>query len=1504
MKRVISLLFMLGALMPDTAKAQIENVTLPDGTVIKVDRKAYPDLNLQPFSGEAPADYKARRKARAQGKAPAIELPPYVYNGEDKYFPPIFNQDGGSCGSAQNIGYMFTHEINSLRDLDASLPENQYPTHFTWLLTYQNSDKEDMARANGIPNVPTYGGRTYSRLFGAQTHDDNFYGWMTGYDKWYSAMWNRAAGTLGFAPTNTPEGRRELKEWLYNHSGDETMHSGGIAGIGVAAYGTWASIPASAANRSAGVVGMKYVAAWGDVYNHAVTICGYDDRIEFDLDGDGKVGEVDEDEVGAWIIANSWGNGWENKGFIYCPYKYSYAVGKDQGAWSPGSYYIRRDYRPLRTIKLLMDYSRRSEILLCAGASQNLNATKPERTVNFEHFKYAGDSKNASPAPEVPMLGQWADGMHYEPMEFGYDLTDLTLGLDRTKPIRYFFIVRSKSDAIGEGHILKASIINYESENEGVEIPFEQQDVTIQNRGRETVISVVVPGEQLYPATNLELTDGVLSWTKPQASSLRLVGYRVYCGTQLLSTVPASQTYYRPDEQGEEPYIVKALYATGSYETESAPTNAVTDIVPLQGENQVASLQQSGFTIPGVMSEELSQATIEFWIKCDQIANYVQQVGPGWGKFLFHTDSSGRLVVGWNTSSGDRMQLASAFTKGRWYHVAIVVSGNQMTAYVNGMKKGSITSSNYTGLSAFGDMKFGHSGSDSWFNGCVDEVRIWRTARSQPEIRNNMRLPIANPAQIADLIAYLPMDVIEVDGQTRLREWIHGRHATFHTIGTCQTLADESPFTGSKPSPYLNMTKPAQAPVCGLPFTLSASSSVSTTSYEWSIPDASAYPFRGQQPTVVLPRPGRFPVTLTATFASGETLSVTDSIDVVDGTMPVAAFDVPVSEVPAGDRFCFINRSEGEGCTYLWSMPGAEVEEYGGTNATALYPQTGTFKVTLTATNSYGSSSVTHEVRVSESAPAPFFDISESAILLGDTLQLIDQSRYSPEAWLWEVACGSRGFVSKEQSPWIVPSAPGVYDVTLSVSNQLGENSLTRRKMLYVSNADPGSCLNFTGVERLEMDSPITEEMKYLTMEWWMRPKAMQGCGVISSEDGQLSSSVDSKGVLSITLGGKTSQSAEGYVLLNEWHHYAVTYSYGSVRFYRDGQLFNLASAKLPTRFPALPGKLTIGSASGSFNGQMDELRIWNSTLTQALLSSRCNVPLQDVASAVENDGLMLYYDFNQNSGDVIDRTGFGRNARRIGFGPDGDAWNSALGVFALDASQDTSSDLSARFLTNYKNPFLTSSGTVNTSNSSRFLRLAMGTTKSKWKDQNAIVSGGITTGAHIDTSHNKDITFETVWSGFAENLVDYRLWQPVTLPAGRYTFSCTFGDGSDCQSSRIVACAGAAMVSDAVCEEEALAYAPLSEGTISFNLSEETQVSLGIIVNLIGKASFNINAFSLTGVTHEPLTTVEHSTDGIIALPQAQPTEASTLYDLQGRRIQRPAMHGVYIQQGRKLLK
>ena len=105
-------------------------------------------------------------------------------------------------------------------------------------------------------------------------------------------------------------------------------------------------------------------------------------------------------------------------------------------------------------------------------------------------------------------------------------------------------------------------------------------------------------------------------------------------------------------------------------------------------------------------------------------------------------------------------------------------------------------------------------------------------------------------------------------------------------------------------------------------------------------------------------------------------------------------------------------------------------------------------------------------------------------------------------------------------------------------------------------------------------------------------------------------------------------------------------------------------------------------------------------------------------------------------------------------------------------------------------------------------------------------------------------------------------------------------------QTSRLVVCEGGTMVSDAECEEKAIAWCKLIDGSVNFTLDEEMEVSLGIIVNLTGQASFGINAFKLEGVTIEPLIPT-----GLSDLKESKDSKdlrnlKDGIYDLSGRRI------------------
>ena len=325
--------------------------------------------------------------------APA-PVPSRVENTYDKYARPIFSQLGGSCGPSSRIGYLFAHELNSYYDRDGKAAENIYPTHFAWFS--MNSTKEDLVVHVGEPNSIDYGGQTYSTIFGNANQDRDAttdYGWMQGYDRWHNAMWNRMSQVWNMR-LNSPDAIQLLKQWLYNHNGDTSFHSGAFVGTGLAVTG------ANAQN-----IGGKYVlTSFGPNFDHATTWTGYDDNIDC---GNGT--------RGAFIMLNQWGSSWANGGWIYVPYSLLLST----NVMNAEFHVVRKNYIPQRVMKIRMSYSQRCNISLHVASTLDITSSNATAMLACHHFLNEGNAA-------VPMLGRWADGqIHSEPMEFGYDCTDL-----------------------------------------------------------------------------------------------------------------------------------------------------------------------------------------------------------------------------------------------------------------------------------------------------------------------------------------------------------------------------------------------------------------------------------------------------------------------------------------------------------------------------------------------------------------------------------------------------------------------------------------------------------------------------------------------------------------------------------------------------------------------------------------------------------------------------------------------------------------------------------------------------------------------------------------------------------------------------------------------------------------------------------------------------------------------------------------------------------------------
>ena len=98
-----------------------------------------------------------------------------------------------------------------------------------------------------------------------------------------------------------------------------------------------------------------------------------------------------------------------------------------------------------------------------------------------------------------------------------------------------------------------------------------------------------------------------------------------------------------------------------------------------------------------------------------------------------------------------------------------------------------------------------------------------------------MRVRIAAPALQPNLLVYLPMETIQVDGETRLREYVSGKHAKFQKLGTWQVEESEAPFTGTVPAPTLTITEDETTHYAGVPFRLIANTSLNATKWEWTV---------------------------------------------------------------------------------------------------------------------------------------------------------------------------------------------------------------------------------------------------------------------------------------------------------------------------------------------------------------------------------------------------------------------------------------------------------------------------------------------------------------------------------------------------------------------------------------------------------------------------------------------------------------------------------------------
>jgi len=180
---------------------------------------------------------------------------------------------------------------------------------------------------------------------------------------------------------------------------------------------------------------------------------------------------------------------------------------------------------------------------------------------------------------------------------------------------------------------------------------------------------------------------------------------------------------------------------------------------------------------------------------------------------------------------------------------------------------------------------------------------------------------------------------------------------------------------------------------------------------------------------------------------------------------PVANFTSNKTLIRPGETVNFIDLSTAYPYRWTWEFEGGTPATSNQPNPSVVYNTPGSYNVKLTVMNNIGTDEITKEmyIVVSETdpctaAPQANFNAINRLAAYGDVIMFENLSTNNPAYSQWTFEGGSPR-TSTEFSPQngVLYSTPGIYSVTLMVSNSCGSTSITKENYIRVYNGHVAS---------------------------------------------------------------------------------------------------------------------------------------------------------------------------------------------------------------------------------------------------------------------------------------------------------------------------------------------------------------------------------------------------------------------------------------------------------------
>jgi len=167
---------------------------------------------------------------------------------------------------------------------------------------------------------------------------------------------------------------------------------------------------------------------------------------------------------------------------------------------------------------------------------------------------------------------------------------------------------------------------------------------------------------------------------------------------------------------------------------------------------------------------------------------------------------------------------------------------------------------------------------------------------------------------------------------------------------------------------------------------------------------------------------------------------------------PIASFSVDKATIGIGETVNFSDMSINEPTSWEWTFVGGIPSSSNTQNPTVTYDEAGKHQVSLRVSNGDGSHEVTRDNYITVELPAPVvaFQADITVLDAGGTVNFLDLSSNEPDEWSWLFEGGTPESSTME-NPSVQYMFPGVYDVSLVVSNASGYDYITKENYITVN---------------------------------------------------------------------------------------------------------------------------------------------------------------------------------------------------------------------------------------------------------------------------------------------------------------------------------------------------------------------------------------------------------------------------------------------------------------------